>query len=114
MIKKSVSSQSSEIKAVIYDLDDLMVDSDSLHVEAWEILLKRFNHSFGDLSRVYRSKLLGARVIDICKALIKELRLNISIETFYKARLEIFLKLVREKAKTHARTFIFSGIVKKE
>ena len=85
------------IKAIIYDLDDLMVNSNPSHHEAWEILLSNFNYKFSDLPKEFQSKFIGMRVIDISKEIIKELNLNVEIESFYKERINIFLELVREK-----------------
>ena len=33
------------IKGIIYDLDDLMVNSHPLHVQATEIVLEKYGHS---------------------------------------------------------------------
>lgn len=85
------------IKAVIYDLDDLMVNSDPLHAEAWETLLRKFNHKFSELPQELRSKFIGMRVKDISKELIKELKLNVGIESFYKERIDIFLDLIKKR-----------------
>jgi len=85
------------IKAIIYDLDDLMVNSNPLHIEAWDILLSKFNYKLDDLPKEFHSKFIGMRVIDISKEIIKALNLNVEIESFYKERINIFLELVREK-----------------
>lgn len=85
------------IKAIIYDLDDLMVNSHPLHYEAWEVLLKKYKHSNKDLPKEYHSKFIGARVIDIAKVIKKTLKLNIDLKLLYKERMEIFIKLVKQK-----------------
>ncbi len=85
------------IKAIIYDLDDLMVNSDPLHTETWEIILKESGYKFSELSEKLRSKFIGMRVKDISKEIIKELKLNVDFDYFCKERIRIFLKLVKEK-----------------
>jgi len=87
------------IKAIIYDMDDLMVNSDPLHALAWEELLADFNHKFSDLPEELRSKFIGRRVIDICKEIIHTLDLDANLEEFYEKRIAIFLELVRNELK---------------
>ncbi len=85
------------LKAIIYDMDDLMVNSDPLHAEAWEKLLSGFNHKFNDLPIELRTKFIGMRVIDVCKEIINTLKLSTNLEKFYERRIEIFLELVHNK-----------------
>lgn len=88
------------IKAVIYDLDDLMVNSNPLHGEAWGILLEKYGRKRSDLPENLRSKWIGMRVIDITKEIIKKLKLKVDLESFYKERTKIFLELVKKKLKS--------------
>src|SRR3989344_6371115 len=85
------------LKAVIYDLDDLMVNSHLLHFKAWELLLKKYNYSYRDLPKEYHAKFIGARVIDIAKVIKKTLKIKIDLKVLYKERMEIFIKLVKER-----------------
>jgi len=85
------------IKAIIYDMDDLMVNSDPLHAIAWERLLKNFNHKFSDLPEELRSKFTGMRVIDICKEIIDTLELNTDLESFYNKRIQLFLEIIKNE-----------------
>ncbi len=85
------------IKAIIYDLDDLMVNSDPFHARAWEALLKNFNHKFSDLPEGLRSKFIGMRVIDICKEIISTLKLDTNLESFYNKRIQLFLDIVENE-----------------
>lgn len=88
------------IKAAIYDMDDLMIKSDPLHAMAWEKVLEEFNHKFSDMPEAQRSRFIGMRVIDICKDIIEELKLDIDLESFYKKRIEIFLDIVKNDLET--------------
>lgn len=85
------------VKAVIYDLDDLMVNSAPLHFEAWEVTLNKFGHSFKDLPKGYMTQFMGTRVIDSAIALVRDLNLKVSVETIFKIRNKIFLGMVRSK-----------------
>jgi beta-phosphoglucomutase len=87
------------IKAIIYDMDDLMVDSDPLHNLAWEKLLSGFNHKFSELPEELRAKFIGLRVIDTTKEIVKALKLDTDPERLYEKRTEIFLDLARDKLK---------------
>jgi beta-phosphoglucomutase family hydrolase len=85
------------IRAVIFDLDDTMVNSDPLHARAWEELLKNYGYKFSDLPQELRSNFIGMRVADIVNELIDYLQLNTNKEKFYKKRVEIFLKIVKKE-----------------
>lgn len=84
------------LKAAIYDMDDLMVNSDPMHALAWEKSLEVFGKSFADLPEELRSKFIGMRVIDICEEIIDVLKLDTDLETFYKGRIDSFLVMVEE------------------
>jgi HAD superfamily hydrolase (TIGR01509 family) len=83
------------IKAIIYDMDDLMVNSDPLHIVAWEKILQNFNKKFTDIPEEIRSKFIGMRVIDISKSIIEILHLDTDLESFYNERINIFLDIVK-------------------
>lgn len=85
------------IKAVIYDLDDLMVNSFPLHAQATELLLNSFGYSNNDLPEELQAGFIGMRVSDILEEIIKTLHLNVDANSFYKKRSQIFLELVKEK-----------------
>ncbi len=87
----------SKIKAVIYDVDDLMVDSYALHVEASEKALERYGHRFDELPEELRSHFVGRRVIDNLKDTVAYLKLDVDPEVMYQERLALFHRLVREK-----------------
>ena len=85
------------IKAVIYDMDDLMVNSDPLHAQAWEQVLQEYGHSFQELPKELRSGFIGMRVSDICEKIISHFKLEVIHEEFYNKRIKIFLELVKTK-----------------
>jgi len=85
------------IKAIIYDLDDLMINSNPLHVKTWDRLLKEYGYRFSDLPQEIRSEFIGMRVTDILREVIKQLELNVDESKFYKKRMEISLEIVQKK-----------------
>ena len=85
------------IKAVIYDLDDLMVNSHGLHVEASEKVFQKFGVSQEKLPENIKAGFIGMRVSEILKELIKIYKLKINYQKVYKEREKVFLDLVMEK-----------------
>jgi len=85
------------IKAVIYDLDDLMVNSIGLHEKAWRLLLKEYQADHGALPADLRSSFVGRRIIDILQVIKDYFNLPATLEDLYQKRTAIFLALVREK-----------------
>lgn len=85
------------IKCIIYDLDDLMVNSEPLHTESLETVLNKLGYSYNNLPKKLLSKFVGMRIIDILREIIKYLKLNENAEDLQKKKNEIFFKLVKEK-----------------
>lgn len=87
------------IKGIIYDMDDLMINSYPLHMNAFQVLLKQYGHSIYEIPSDIRTSFIGMRIIDIAENIIKNLKLNVKVNDFYKKRTEIFLKLVKKELK---------------
>ena len=87
------------IKAVIYDLDDLMVNSNPLHFEASSQVFEKYKVDLGKLPSSVRSGFIGMRVKDILKEIVRYFNLKIDFEKLHQERSELLLKLVREKLK---------------
>ena len=87
------------IKGVIYDLDDLMVDSHHLHLKAFDALLIRYGHKYGELPEELRAKFIGRRVIDILKEMARYFGIEESAESLQEERSSIFLKLAGKELK---------------
>lgn len=83
------------IKAVIFDVDGTMVDSEPLHVLAWDRALQMYDHRLSDLSDERRSKIAGRKPLHIASDLIEWLDLQVKPEEFLKMRQKIFLDLIR-------------------
>lgn len=101
------------IRAVIYDLDDLMVNSHLLHVEASERVFKKYKISQKSLPEHIRSGFIGMRVSDILRELIKIYNLKVNFEKVYKEREKILLDLVGEKLRPMPGLFESLKLLKK-
>lgn len=81
------------LKAVIFDFDGVLTDSNPLHAQANQTFLEKFgkiHHSSG-------GKREGIRVIDAIREYKNIYDLTESVESLYKIRQDIFFKLVKEK-----------------
>jgi|SRR3972149_4664832 len=87
------------IKAVIYDLDDLMVNSYPLHVKASNHVFRKYGVDSSKLPRSIRSGFIGMRVSDILKYLVDYFKLDVNLENLREKRSAIFLDLVNKNLK---------------
>lgn len=78
------------IKVVIYDLDDLMVDSLPLHNETWERLFKEYGVNFKDFPDTLRSHLIGMRIVDVTQEFKEYFNVKEDLEVLYNKRQKIF------------------------
>jgi len=87
------------IKGIIYDLDDVMVNSYGLHVKATGLVLSEQGVQLDQktLSEKLKSKLLGRRVIEVIRILVSHFKLKIDPKALFQRREEIFLRLAREE-----------------
>ena len=84
-------------KAVIYDLDGLMVDSINVHVKSSDLALKKYGHSAYDVPESIRATFAGKKIIDILKATIEYLKIPIDVIVLNKERNRIFYKLIHDE-----------------
>lgn len=85
------------IKGIIYDMDDLLVDSHRLHVKSVEAVIKEYGYTLDDVPQWLWSESMGKRLIDFLQDLVKVLDLNETVETLNHKRSQVFLKLVKEE-----------------
>ncbi len=85
------------VRGVIYDMDDLMVNSSPLHMQAFETALASYGHSLAELPVAVRTGFIGRRIIDIATDVAAILNLPISVNELCQKRMAVFLKLVNEK-----------------
>lgn len=82
---------------IIYDMDDLLVDSHRLHVKSVEAVIKQYGYNIDDIPQWLWSESMGKRLIDFLQDLVKVLHLNETIETLNHKRSQVFLKLVEDE-----------------
>ncbi|MDP3244926.1 MAG: HAD-IA family hydrolase [bacterium] len=82
------------LMAVIYDMDDTMVNSQPLHALATCLVLKEYGRV---INKEERSEFVGRRVVDVLAILKKELNLSASLDELFTRREKIFLDLARNK-----------------
>jgi HAD superfamily hydrolase (TIGR01509 family) len=85
------------IKAVIFDLDDLMVDHHRLSAGATGKVLEKYGHHYDEFPLVNKKRHIGMRVIDVIKDCVSFFHLPTSVFELYKERMEIFLRIIRKK-----------------
>lgn len=82
------------MKAVIFDMDGLLVDSEPIQFETSKLLFRRYGHRF---TVRHLRKFLGVRLVDELTALKHRWQLSPGVDELQMERKDIFLKLVRKK-----------------
>lgn len=80
------------IKAIIYDMDDTIVNTFPIAIKAEEILLRKLEKDSGKSTNVDLSSFIGMRVVDVLEEMKKQLKLKTSIKKLSRARSEIFFR----------------------
>lgn len=85
------------IEAVIYDLDDTMVNSHPLHERAWDGLLEPHGHTINSIPKDMQISFVGRRIHDIVGEIVDYLQLEVDREELYHQRIEVFLKIAEKE-----------------
>lgn len=88
------------IKAVIYDFDDTIVDSDPLHIQSWEQNLK--DHQVQNIAdfKIFREEnMMGKSSRENAKLLVNHYKLDVDPEDFYHKKADIYMKNAIDKLK---------------
>lgn len=83
------------IKAIIYDVDGTLVDSEPLHVKAWDETLKLYRHTLTDLSQTFQNTMAGKKPIIIAEGMVEELNIKTDPADFLAEKSKLFLELAR-------------------
>ncbi len=85
------------IKAVIFDVDGTLIDSEPIHVAAWDATLQRFGHHLSEASETLRSTMAGKKPLVIATELIAEFGLSVPPAEFVQEKTDLFLGLYQTK-----------------
>jgi HAD superfamily hydrolase (TIGR01509 family) len=84
------------IEAVIFDLDDLMIDSEIFHFEALKVLMKKYGKTTPE---EWFEPLIGLDNYESAEFVIKTAQLPITVETYLKETLQNLLDLLPQFVK---------------
>lgn len=85
-----------KIKAVIFDLDGIIIDSEPWQRKAFDKTIKPFNIKF---TKKEFLKLVGIKTIDNFKTIVKKYKLNISAEKLTEIKGQIYTKILTQSIK---------------
>lgn len=85
-----------KISAIIFDLDDLIVDSSGLHFRAYEYALKKFGVSEVLIPDDLCRRIYGMRIREIMELMAAHFKLDVDVAQLTKIRDEHFLELVKK------------------
>ena len=83
------------IKAVIYDVDGTMVNSEPIHVAAWDKALQQYGTALSRLSEEFQATMAGKKPIVIAEGMIKELNLLITPEQLLEKKSALFIEAAK-------------------
>lgn len=84
------------IKAIIFDLDDVIVNSSPIHFVAYEKALADFGIAAPKIEGALRRDIYGMRIKEIMELLAREFKMNVDVEALTKHRNAYFMELVKE------------------
>lgn len=87
------------IKTVIYDMDDLMVNSNPLHIRASEKVFSEYGIDLEKIPQDVRAGFIGMRVTDILRFVVNYFNADLEFEKLRKQRSKIFLSLAAKELK---------------
>ena len=74
------------LKAVIFDMDGVIIDSEPMHARAAVLALKKYQV---DITTDYCSRFIGSTTVYMCQEMVREFHLNISPEELLAANNEL-------------------------
>ena len=84
------------LKAVIFDMDGVLIDSESLKAHAWKIVLDSYHVPGGD--RFYLDN-VGTSRLDLCKKAVRLFRINDAPELLAQKKLAATKELMKKEFK---------------
>ncbi len=90
------------IKAIVFDMDGVIVDSEKLHFQAWKILFKQEKGI--EIDEKYFKKMVGTTDLFTVRHFFRKYKIRGNIQEWRMKKKRIILKMFREKGK------IFPGV----
>jgi len=84
------------ITTIIFDLDDVIVNSSPIHFKAYEQALKDFGIPTPKIEGELRRKFYGMRIKEIMHLLAKEFKMKVDVDELTRHRNKYFMELVRK------------------
>lgn len=83
------------IKAVVYDVDGTLINSEPLHVSAWDNALKQYGSSLGALPESFRVSMAGRKPIAIATNMVSGLQLSVTGDELLATKAGMLMQAVR-------------------
>lgn len=87
------------IKAIIFDMDDVIVNSAHMHFDAYERSLKHFGLPSCKLPEDLKTSIYGMRIKEIMELLVDHFKMDVDVIELTKWRNKYFLEIVKEGMK---------------
>ncbi len=85
------------LKAVIFDMDGVIIDSEPMHARAAILTLKKYNI---DISMDYLQDFIGSTTYYMCQKMISDFHLNTTVEEFYQINIQMKEYLLQKEGHT--------------
>ena len=82
------------MKAIIFDMDGLMVDTEGLYFDTERIIAKKFSKEVKDETLW---KMMGRKPVEAIEIFAKDLEINISVEELLKMRDDLFVEKLKKE-----------------
>ena len=84
------------IRAIIFDMDGVLINSEHLHTKAWGEMLRKY--SGATLTAAEKAKYIGRSAEYLARILVQKYRMNISAEQLIRDKTKRYLELSRHLA----------------
>lgn len=85
------------IQAVIYDVDGTLVNSEPLHVVAWNLALKHFGNELSELPEEFVRTMAGKKPIAIASEMVEVLKMTAQPATLLELKTKTYLELAEQQ-----------------
>jgi len=97
------------IKAVIFDLDGVLIDSEKLKAEAWEKILE--GYGIRNAGEWYKNN-IGTTRINLCKKIIEKFSLPVTPEEFAEKKIKTYSGIIQDRTEPIADAVDFLKLIR--